>query len=80
MYGHYEFVLVHFGFINVPTTFMYLMNNLLHPYLDSFSMLFIDDILIYSKNEEENVEHLGVVLRFLIENQSYAKLRKCSLF
>jgi len=56
------------------------MNNVFHPYLHKFSIVFIDDILIYSKNEEEHVEHLARVLGFLRENQTYAKIRKCNFF
>jgi len=59
---------------------MCLMNSVLHPYLDKFVILFIDDILVYSKNEEEHAEHLATVLRLLMEHQFYAKLIKCSLF
>ena len=56
------------------------MNSVWHPYLDKFVILFIDDILIYSKNEEEHVEHLAAVLRLLREHQLYAKINKCSFF
>jgi hypothetical protein len=79
-YGHYEFVVVPFGLTNAPATFMCLMNSVLHPYLDKFVIVFIDDILVYSKNEEEHVEHLAAVLRLLREHQLYAKLNKCSFF
>jgi len=65
-YGHYEFVVVPFGLTNSPTTFMCLMNSVLYPYLDKLLILFIDDILVYSKNEEEHVEHL--VWRLLREH------------
>ena len=79
-YGHYEFVMVSFGLNNSPSTFMCLMNSMLHPYLDKFVIVFIDDILIYSKNEEEHAEHLAAMLRLLREHQLYAKLSKCNLF
>jgi len=79
-YGHYEFVVVPCGLINAPPTFMCLMNSALHPYLDKFVIVFIDDILVYSKNKEDHVEHLAAVLRLLRENQLYAKLNKCSFF
>ena len=59
---------------------MCLMNSVLRPYLDKFVILFIDDILVYSKNEEEHAEHLEIVLRLLREHQFYAKLNKWSLF
>ena len=59
---------------------MGLMNNVLCPYLDKFFIVFIDDILVYSKNEEEHVEHLATVLRLLREHQLYAKFSKWKLF
>ena len=67
-YGNYEFVVVPFGLNNAPTTFMCLMKNVLHPYLDKFVIVYIDDILVYSKNEEEHVDNLAVVLRLLREH------------
>lgn len=59
---------------------MFLMNNVLHPYLDKFVIVLIDDILVYPKYEEEHVEHLAAVSRLLREHQLYAKLSKCSFF
>ena len=56
-YGHYEFVLVPFGLTNAPTTFMFFVNSVLCPYLDKFVIVFIDDILVYSKNEEGHAEY-----------------------
>ena len=73
MYVNYEFVVVPFGLNNSPTIFMCLMNSLLHIYPNKFVIVFIDDILIYSKNEEEHVEHLAVVLRPLREHRLYVK-------
>jgi len=75
-YGHYEFVVVPFGLAIAPTTFMCLINSVLCPYLDKFVVVFIDDILIYSKNEEAHAENLKIVLILLRENQPYANLRK----
>jgi len=75
-YGHYEFILVPFGLTNSPTTFTCLRNSVHHPYLAKFFIVFIDDILIYSKNEEEHVEHLATVLKLLREHKLYAKLSK----
>ena len=72
--------MVLFGLTNPPTTFMCLMNSVLHPYLENFVILFIDDILIYSKNEEYHGKHLESISRFLRENQFYAKPSKCNLF
>ena len=57
-YGHYEFVVMPFGITNAPVVFMCLMNNVMHKYLDKFVVVFIDNILIYSKIEEEHKEHL----------------------
>ena len=64
-YGHYEFVVMPFGLTNAPVVFLCLMNNVLHKYLDKFVVVFIDDILIYSKSKEENEEHLKIVLQVL---------------
>jgi hypothetical protein len=76
-YGHYEFVVVPFGLTNAPTTFMCLMINVFIKFLDRFVLVFIDDILIYSKNREEREEHLKLLLQVLREHQLYAKLSKC---
>ena len=67
-YGHYEFVVVHFGLINSPNNLMCLMNSVLHPYLDKFGIILINDILIYSKNEGEHAKHLATMLKFLREH------------
>jgi hypothetical protein len=68
-----------FGLTNVPAYFMYLMNKVFMEYLDKFVVVFIDDILIFSKNEEHD-EHLRLVLQKLRENQLYAKLSKCKFW
>ena len=75
-YGHFEFVVLPFGLTNAPATFMALMNRVFKPYLDSFVIVFIDDILIYSKNEIEHEEHLRITLQTLKEHQLYTKLSK----
>ena len=75
-YGHYKFVVVPFSLNNSLTTFMCLMNSVLCPYMEKFVIVSIDDILVYSKNEEEHVEHLAAVLRLLKERQLYVNLRK----
>jgi hypothetical protein len=66
-----------FGLTNAPAYFMYLMNKVFMEYLDKFVVVFIDDILVYSRNEEEHEEHLRLVLQKLKDNQLYAKLSKC---
>jgi hypothetical protein len=79
-YGHYEFVVVPFGLSNAPVVFMCLMNGIFRKYLDKFVIVFLDDILIYSKSEEEHEQHLRMVLQVLREHQLYAKLSKCSFY
>jgi hypothetical protein len=79
-YGLYEYLVMSFGPTNAPAHFMYLMNSVFMPELDKFVVVFIDDILIYSKNKEEHAEHLRVVLRHLREHQLYAKFSKCEFF
>jgi hypothetical protein len=79
-YGLYEYTVMSFGLTNAPAYFMYLMNKVSMEYLDKFMVVFIDDILIFSKNEEEHDEHLRVVLQKLRENQLYAKLSKCEFW
>jgi hypothetical protein len=79
-YGHYEFTVVPFGLSNAPIVFMCLMNGVFRDYLDKFVIVFLDDILVYSKSEEEHEKHLRMVLQVLRENQLYAKLRKCSFY
>jgi hypothetical protein len=76
-YGLYEYTVMSFGLMNAPAFFMYLMNNVFMDYLDMFVVVFFDDILVYSQNEEEHEEHLRMVLQRLRDFQLYAKLRKC---
>ena len=76
-YGLYEYLVMSFGLTNAPAYFMYLMNSVFMPELDKFVVIFIDDILIYSKNEADHAEHLKVVLSRLREHKLYAKFSKC---
>ncbi|GJY45835.1 putative reverse transcriptase domain-containing protein [Tanacetum coccineum] len=79
-YGHFEFTVMPFGLTNAPTIFMDLMNRVCRPYLDKFVIVFIDDILIYSKTREEHVEHLRLVLGLLKKEKLYAKFSKCEFW
>ena len=76
-YGHYEFTVMPFGLTNAPASFMDLMNRTFQQYLDGFVVVFIDDILVYSKDREEHEEHLRRVLKILREKRLYAKFSKC---
>jgi cell fate regulator YaaT (PSP1 superfamily) len=69
-----------FGPTNALTYFMYLMNKVFMEYLDKFEVVFMDDILVYSKNEEEHGEHLHLILQKLWEHQLYVKLSKCEFW
>jgi len=79
-YGLYEYLVMSFGLTNAPAYFMYLMNSVFMPELDKFIVVFIDDIIIYSKNEENHVEHLRIVLQRLRDHQLYAKFSKCEFW
>ncbi|XP_052726161.1 uncharacterized protein LOC128194648 [Vigna angularis] len=79
-YGHYEYVVMSFSVTNAPAIFMDYMNRIFRPYLDKFVVVFIDDILIYSKSCEEHEEHLRMVLGVLREKELYAKLSKCKFW
>ncbi|GJX83026.1 putative reverse transcriptase domain-containing protein [Tanacetum coccineum] len=79
-YGHYEFLVMPFGLTNAPAVFMDLMNRIFHEYLDKFVIVFIDDILVYSKSEEEHEQHLRIVLEILRQKKLYAKFSKCEFW
>ncbi|XP_071925131.1 transposon Tf2-1 polyprotein [Coffea arabica] len=79
-YGHFEFAVMPFGLTNAPAAFMDLMQRVFKKYLDQFVVVFIDDILIYSKTREEHVKHLEIVLQILREQKLYAKFSKCEFW
>jgi hypothetical protein len=76
--GHYEFLVMPFGLSNAPATFQALMNDVLHPYLRRFVLVFFDDILIYSSSWAENLQHVGIVLNALRAHHLHLKRSKCS--
>ncbi|KAL5567827.1 hypothetical protein UlMin_024402 [Ulmus minor] len=79
-YGHYEFMVMPFGLTNAPAAFMDMMNRIFAKYLDKFIIVFIDDILVYSKNPKEHEEHLRTTLQILLDNKLYAKFLKCDFW
>jgi hypothetical protein len=79
-YGLYEYIVMPFGLTNVPTYFMHLMNKVFMEYLDKFIAVFIDDILIFSKTEEDHEKHLRLVLEKLGSNKLYTKFSKCEFW
>ncbi|GKB27151.1 putative reverse transcriptase domain-containing protein [Tanacetum coccineum] len=79
-YGHYKFQVMPFGLTNAPAVFMDLMNRVCKPYLDKFVIVFIDDILIYSKNKKEHEEHLKAILELIKKEELYAKFFKCEFW
>ncbi|GJS65788.1 pol protein [Tanacetum coccineum] len=79
-YGHYEFLVMPFGLTNAPAVFMDLMNRVFHEYLEKFIIVFIDDILVYSKMKEEHEDHLRIVLGTLRQKKLYAKFSKCEFW
>ncbi|GKC63776.1 putative reverse transcriptase domain-containing protein [Tanacetum coccineum] len=79
-YGHYQFQVMPFGLTNAPAVFMDLMNRVCRPHLDKFVIVFIDDILIYSKSKEEHEKHLKQILELLKKEGLYAKFFKCEFY
>ncbi|KAF5448040.1 hypothetical protein F2P56_033545 [Juglans regia] len=79
-YGHYEFLVMPFGLTNAPAAFMGMMNKVFREYVDQFVVVFIDDILIYSKSQADHEDHLKVVLQILRKEQLFAKFKKCDFW
>ena len=75
-FGHYQFKVLNFGLTNAPATFQGVMNHVFHKFIGKFILVYLDDILIISKNEEEHASHLAQILQILQENQFYAKMSK----
>ena len=79
-YGHYEYLVMPFGLTNAPAAFMDLMQRVFRDLLDTTVVVFIDDILVYSRSYEEHATHLRVVLQRLRDHQLYAKFSKCEFW
>jgi hypothetical protein len=79
-YGHCEFLVMPFRVTNAPSIFMDYMNHIFHSYLDNFVLIFIDDILNYSRSLEEHEEHLRIMLQILREKKLFAKYSKCEFW
>lgn len=79
-YGNYEFTVVPFELTSALATFVFLVNNILSPYLEKFVLIFMDNILMYSKNKDDHEKHLTVVLQLLRENKIYVKVNKCEFY
>jgi hypothetical protein len=76
-YGHFEYNVMPFGLTNTPTIFQHLMNDVFREFLDNFVVCYLDDILVFSKNKEEHINHVQLVLEKLRTAGLYAKLEKC---
>jgi hypothetical protein len=77
-YGHYEYCVMPFGLTNAPASFQALINSVLKPFLDRFTVVYLDDILVYSETLEEHIQHVRQVLSKLSESDLYLKLEKCT--
>ena len=79
-YGHFEFLVLPFGLTNAPATFINLMHTIFRELLDDFVIIFLDDILVYSRDVETHVTHVRQTLEILRQNRLYAKVSKCAFF
>jgi len=77
-FGHYEFKVLSFGLTNAPATFQAVMNDIFGPYIGKFVLVYLGDILVFSKSPEEHAEHLRLVLQLLLEHELYTKRAKCT--
>jgi hypothetical protein len=78
-YGHFEYVVMPFGLTNAPAIFMTLMNNVFYEFLDKFVVIYLNDILVYSKSKRDHITHLRQVLKTLRQHKLYAKMSKCEI-
>ncbi len=75
--GHFEYLLISFGLSNSPAVFQTLVNYVLRDLVNWFVFVYLDDILIFSQNERDHIQHVRLVLQWLLENRLFAKLEKC---
>lgn len=78
--GHYQWKVMPFGLCNAPATFQTVMNNILAPYVDKFALVYLDDIIIFSKTEKEHYEHIGKIMEVLSSNKLVVSEKKCKWF
>lgn len=77
--GHFEYLVMPFGHTNAPAVFQALVNDILQDLLNQFVFVYLDDILIYSKDPQQHSQHIRTVLQRLLQNQLFAKVKKCEL-
>ena len=75
--GVYEWMVIAFGLSNAPNTFMWLVNNMLRPYIGKFVVIYFDGILVFNKNKEDHLQHLKIILDTLRKHHLYANPKKC---
>ena len=79
-YGQYEWLVMPFGLFNAPATFQRAMSNMLNSHLDTFMVVYLDDVLIFSKDREAHFKHLEAVFKLLGKHHFFVKLKECSFF